>query len=144
MNDQAIWWVILGGLSVLVTNKLGGWIGVRFRRWVFRRRERAIKLLMEQYGGKVLRHRPTGEVGYCVMAAFERHPKLSWLKVRPIAEIIVCGGCAASIQSGMGMMGLLIARAAGHSKFVPIKELVAALPDEVARFKTAKEEPEES
>lgn len=130
---------IVGLGTVLYFSAVGAW------RLVQALAVRRMKRRMRQYDGwvgKVLRHAPTGRVGFCASTGHTQHLRWGALAGRPMAQLVTCPQCACNTQTfgGFAAFGAL---AMGHCEMIPLSELTAALPCEQAEFLQRMESGEE-
>lgn len=114
------------------------WGGLQL--WAERRVERRLKPDASRVK-KFLRHAKSGRVGLCLGSGFGAHRWLGWLRAEERLELVMCPSCARGIlQPGLMAIGAMMgAKMAGHVEVLPAREVVAALPQEIAAFKAAME-----
>jgi hypothetical protein len=92
--------------------------------------------------GKVLRHAPTGRIGYCTSTSHTLHPRWRGIGAKLMAQIVTCPKCAQNFKSH-GPLHEIGASVMGHAELLPLSELTAALPCEQAEFLQRMESGEE-
>lgn len=111
------------------------WVRGGLQRLVAKRLKKLVDRVGPGFVGKIVRHAPTGTVGFCIGVG--HGPIKPWRWSAPImVQFVPCPECACAVRD-MGMMGVMIASAAGHVSHRPIREVVSALASEAATFSAA-------
>lgn len=134
-----IWpFVIMGAAGMALVWLLGrlAWLGLQ--GWAHRRLYAREAALAQRICGKIVRHAPTGRVGFCVGIGRAQHRRLGCLRSKMIVQLVFCPACMAQV-SRTGMAGLMVAMQGGHAQVVHAADVVAALSDEARAFRAAME-----
>lgn len=104
----------------------------RLDAWLSASASRRVDEFGMRFITKVVRHAISGRVGLCISAGWCRHRWLGSLRVKFIVQVVFCPKCALHFHGGTWIFP-------NHSVVLDVREVVAALPEEIAAFHLAME-----
>ena len=125
-------------LAVVGTDTTLKWVRGGLQRLVAKRVRKKVDLIGPRFMGKIVRHAPSGVVGFCIGVG---HSAIKpWrFGARIIVQFVTCPECARGVRDH-GFVGVMMATATNHVEHRPIQEVVSALASEASEFSAAMQE----